>query len=388
MKEITKKFNLPKYIHGKSFAEASKLIEKKFKGRSDKEAMDTKNDLMSRLRDAQEYVKEVQAYKESPDNQPEQGPTHIMPDGTEMAGEQHQYMHGGYKKNTNDYNHGGPHDPRPQAQGLDREDLPVYKVPYAMEGNPQFVLEDNVTPNLDGSSPVEYQLPEIKSLSGNISRDRVELTDNNETPALTPEMVINTPNDKEKKGINKEKLNKALMTAGNIAPSAMNLAQLAMLKKSPEYRSGRMNSTYEKQITDEAAMQRAQANENAGQRNAMRSNSGSQSMLLNNLRGQSLNALKAQGDAYAQSVKGNQEENRRANQFDVTKEQFNINAQKGDDIINQQNEGAYETTKSSLMAGLANDLGKMSKEALFKKYPELMGMDYDWMGKKKKNKTA
>ena len=257
-----------------------------------------------------------------------------------------------------------------------------------MEGNPQFVLEDNVTPNLDGSSPVEYQLPEIKSLSGNISRDRVELTDNNETPALTPEMVINTPNDKEKKGINKEKLNKALMTAGNIAPSAMNLAQLAMLKKSPEYRSGRMNSTYEKQITDEAAMQRAQANENAGQRNAMRSNSGSQSMLLNNLRGQSLNALKAQGDAYAQSVKGNQEENRRANQFDVTKEQFNINAQKGDDIINQQNEGAYETTKSSLMAGLANDLGKMSKEALFKKYPELMGMDYDWMGKKKKNKTA
>ena len=43
MKEITKKFNLPKYIHGKSFAEASKLIEKKFKGRSDKEAMDTKN---------------------------------------------------------------------------------------------------------------------------------------------------------------------------------------------------------------------------------------------------------------------------------------------------------------------------------------------------------
>ena len=381
MKEIIKKFNLPKYINGKSFAEASKLIEKKFDGRSDAEAVETKNDLMRRLRDAQEYVKGLQDYNQQPQEDPNQE-------------YQDQYAYGGYK-DTNDYPHGGSHDPRPQVQGLDREGLPVYQVPYAMEGNPQFALEDNVTPNLDGSSPVEYQLPEIKSLGADLPVYDINLT-NNEIPALTPEMVISMSDNnkkgkgKEKKDINKEKLSKALMAAGNIAPSAMNLAQLATLKKSPEYRSGRMNSTYEKQITDEAAMQRAQATENAGQRNAMRSNSGSQSMLLNNLRGQSLNALKAQGDAYAQSVRSNQEENRRANQFDVTKEQFNINAQKGDDIINQQNQGAYDSTKSSLMAGLANDLGKMSKEALFKKYPELMGMDYDWLGKKtkKKNKTA
>ena len=45
------------------------------------------------------------------------------------------------------------------------------------------------------------------------------------------------------------------------------------------------------------------------------------------------------------------------------------------------------------MSGLATDVGKMSKEALMKKYPELMGMDYDWLGefnkkqKKAKNKS-
>ncbi len=401
MKEITKKFNLPKYIHGKSFAEASKLIEKKFKGRSDKEAMDTKNDLMSRLRDAQEYVKEVQAYKESADSQP-QGPTHTMPDGTEMAGEQHQYMYGGYKK-TNDYPHGGPHNvmppaddfndfiqrmSRPKAEALSN-DVPVYEAVYPHEANPQLALMDNNTPSLDGSDSVEYEIPKTKGLESNISRERVGLTNNSEVPALTSEIAMNMSNsDKNKKGIDKEKLENALIAAGQIAPSAMNLAQLANLKKSDQYRSGRMNSTYDKQITDEAAMMNAMQVENAGQRNAMRSNSGSQSMLLNNLRGQSLNALKGQSDAYMKSVANNQEENRRENAFNTSKEQFNIAAQNSDDIINQQNEAAYQSTSSSLKAGLANDIGKMSKEALFKKYPELMGMDYDWLGKKvsKKNK--
>ncbi len=400
MKEITKKFNLPKYIHGKSFAEASKLIEKKFKGRSDKEAMDTKNDLMSRLRDAQEYVKEIQAYKESPDSQP-QGPTHTMPDGTEMAGEQHQYMYGGYKKKTNDYSHGGPHNVMPPAddfnefiqrasrgkvEPLNTGNLPTYEVSFPYQANPQIALEGDSTPSLDGSDPAKYEIPRTEGLESDIStRGRVELENNNGTPALTPEMVMNmseSKDKKEKKGINKDKIKDALIAAGQLAPSAMNLAQLASLKKSDQYRSGRMNSTYDKQITDEAAMMNAMQVENAGQRNAMRSNSGSQSMLLNNLRGQSLNALKGQSDAYMKSVANNQEENRRENAFNTSKEQFNISAQNSDDIINQQNEAAYQSTSSSLKAGLANDIGKMSKEALFKKYPELMGMDYDWLGKK------
>tara|TARA_R100000541_G_scaffold2200_1_gene8474 strand:- start:1871 stop:3094 length:1224 start_codon:yes stop_codon:yes gene_type:complete len=404
MKELTKKFNLPRYIDGKSFAEASKIIESKFKGRTDKEAMDTKNDLMSRLRDAQEYVKQEQAYKESADSTKQ--PTHTMPDGTEMAGAEHpqdQYGYGGYKKETNSYAQGGP-GPDPdsdlteflkrnerQVDPLDRGDLPTYEVPYAMEGNPQVALESNRTPNLDGSDDIAYDRKKIKGID-NVTAQGInseygvsgfEKTEDIKDPNASSASPSGEGSS-DKPTISK--LEKGLMAAGNIAPMAMNLAQLASLKKSPTYRSGRIQSTYEKQLTDEAAMQNAQATENAGQRNAMRSNSGSQSMLLGNLRGQGLNALKAQSSAYAQSVAANQQEERAENQFNTNKEQANINAQRQDDMINMQNEGAYDTTKSQLMAGLATDAGKMSKEALMKKYPELMGMDYDWLGKFNKKK--
>lgn len=55
--KLIKKFNLPSYIKGKSFAEASKAIENKFKDRSDKYSMETKDILMKRLAEAQEYTK-------------------------------------------------------------------------------------------------------------------------------------------------------------------------------------------------------------------------------------------------------------------------------------------------------------------------------------------
>jgi len=58
---LIKQFNLPKYIKGKSFADASKAIESKFEGLNDKAAKDTKQALMQRLADMQEYVKEQQA---------------------------------------------------------------------------------------------------------------------------------------------------------------------------------------------------------------------------------------------------------------------------------------------------------------------------------------
>lgn len=54
---IIKMFNLPSYIRGKSFAEASKAIEKKFEGKTDKYSNDTKEVFMKRLSEAQEYTK-------------------------------------------------------------------------------------------------------------------------------------------------------------------------------------------------------------------------------------------------------------------------------------------------------------------------------------------
>jgi hypothetical protein len=79
--DVTSQFNLPNYIKGKTFAEASAVIAKKFKDRNDPESIATLNDLQGRLQKAQEHVKAVQEARTKPQHQ--------MPDGSMMAGESH-----------------------------------------------------------------------------------------------------------------------------------------------------------------------------------------------------------------------------------------------------------------------------------------------------------
>lgn len=56
--DLIKQFNLPSYVKGKSFSEASKLIIDKFKDREDKISKNTMAELLGRLKEAQEYTKE------------------------------------------------------------------------------------------------------------------------------------------------------------------------------------------------------------------------------------------------------------------------------------------------------------------------------------------
>ena len=58
MEDITEQFNLPKYTKGKSFADASSIIMDKFKERKDPESKRTMTEMLDRLRQAQEFVKE------------------------------------------------------------------------------------------------------------------------------------------------------------------------------------------------------------------------------------------------------------------------------------------------------------------------------------------
>lgn len=80
--EIMSKFNLPTYVKGKSFSEASAMIAKKFKDRNSPEDVATLNDLQGRLQQAQEFVKAQQEARTNP--------THQMPDGSMMNGSSHQ----------------------------------------------------------------------------------------------------------------------------------------------------------------------------------------------------------------------------------------------------------------------------------------------------------
>ena len=52
-------------------------------------------------------------------------------------------------------------------------------------------------------------------------------------------------------------------------------------------------------------------------------------------------------------------------------------------MLNLEQQAAYQTNKSKLLSQIGNDLGGVGKEELLKRYPELMGMNYNWKGKHK-----
>lgn len=70
--DVMSKFNLPNYLKGKTFAEASKLIDDKFKDRTDPESIATMNEMQSRLKTAQEFVKQQHEARNKPAETPPQ----------------------------------------------------------------------------------------------------------------------------------------------------------------------------------------------------------------------------------------------------------------------------------------------------------------------------
>ncbi len=92
--ELIKEFNLPTYIKGKSFAEASKAIDKKFSERNDSAAMETKQELMGRLAKAQEYVKMQESLKANAGQVPDMMNGQV-PEGFEDFAPQNQMFNGG-----------------------------------------------------------------------------------------------------------------------------------------------------------------------------------------------------------------------------------------------------------------------------------------------------
>jgi len=100
-KDLAKQMFLPNYIKNKSFADASKSINDKFKDRNDTHSNTTKKELLDRLTQAQESVKAQQEQI----NQAIQANSQQIPD--QMNGEipegMEQFAEGGYYDNNNPY---------------------------------------------------------------------------------------------------------------------------------------------------------------------------------------------------------------------------------------------------------------------------------------------
>ena len=104
--DIIKKFNLPTYVKGKTFSEASALIAKRFKDRNSPEDIATLNDLQGRLQQAQENIKAMQEARTKPQQVATVSSyeTGAEPSGSEPA--------------SNQLDHGGSLDPSDKGVGI------------------------------------------------------------------------------------------------------------------------------------------------------------------------------------------------------------------------------------------------------------------------------
>lgn len=474
MDSLIKQFNLPKYVKGKSFAEASKIINSKFEGMDDKISNDTKNELLQRLADAQEYM------KQQSQPQPQAQPNMNMPP------EMNSFMRGGYS-DTNDYFLGGlfsaiggagagagaaggalggalgaagkagglgkvlgsvggmaqgamqnanTQSTDPVSSGLSGALSgaasgaalgPVGAIGGALVGGISSIVGANAAKKaqlrkekeetqmnsnkilndfrdggpMNGEDEIDYaKATPIKPVYDDTLtpfgiKDVASLKLDNrlaKTPGYNPEVEINPilgdlgmGNPEQSSSPDNrsffKKIGDTLKGEDEklrYAPVAMNAFQLMDMEKPETERLDRLDNTYMKQYVDEASLQNVIRNQHGNTARALAdATGGSTSALRANLLAANLNKTKALSDAYMRASEINRGQNDMAQKFDLGVDQANIGQSNTEKDINARNRAAYDNNKSKLLSQIGNDLGDIGMEAYRRKYPELMGLDYD-----------
>ena len=171
------------------------------------------------------------------------------------------------------------------------------------------------------------------------------------------------------------------------SPAIMNASQLSSLEPSESIGLDRLNNKYRKQLVDERGVQNTVQDSVNNMRNAILSSSGgSGSAARANLLASQLQGSRALSQAYQQAGAENRQERRREQEFDANIDRTNLSQSNQEKNLNLEQKAAYQTNRSKLLAQLGQDLGGIGREELFKRYPELMGLSYDWKGKHKSTK--
>lgn len=180
--------------------------------------------------------------------------------------------------------------------------------------------------------------------------------------------------------VKKDKFNAAELL--RYAPAAMNLSQLANLKKPGQTGLDRLGNRYNEQRVDERGLQNAVQNSVDNNRDAILSSSGgSGSAARSNLLASQLQGSKAMSGAYQAATGENRKDNIRGQQFNADIDKVNIGQSNQETSLNLQQQAGYISNKSKLMSQLGNDLGGIGQEELFKRYPKMMGLSYGSDGK-------
>lgn len=509
--DIMSKFNLPKYVKGKTFAEASALIAKKFKDNESPESIATLNELQDRLRQAQEFVKAEQEARTKPKQAATEAQARGLNEGADasasepasnkynkggglfsklfggymqaatgamdiannmfgktgvdtsgatdgpdvnvggeslggaMKGAQagmafgpmgaavggvlggvgglvggnkkkkaaaeasYQYDTGNHNRAVNRYKTGGELLANMFEDGGDTDPvitdaekaLKEMKHYLATGRKLQYAIQ---SPESVGVKKLEtgpiINRGQMDSIMG---KDPLKAIDTSGLESgladigISPEAQLQESATKALKGLgentntnDKPKFNP--MELLRYAPAAMNVAQLAGLKKPDEIGLDRLGNKYNEQLVDERGLQNQVQEGTANVRNAILSSSGgSGSTARANLLASQLQGQNAMSNAYMQATEANRAEKRAGQQFDLNVDQTNLGQSNQETDLNLEQQAGYQTNKSKLLAQLGNDLGGVGKEEMLKKYPELMGLSYGWRGthssKKKKKKS-
>jgi hypothetical protein len=165
------------------------------------------------------------------------------------------------------------------------------------------------------------------------------------------------------------------------APAAMNALQLAQLKKPDQVGLNRLNNRYIPQRVDERGIQNTVQDSISNNRDAiLGSSGGSGSAARSNLLASQRIGGDAMSKAYQAATEANRQDNRLGQQFNLGVDTVNLKQANQETGLNLEQQAAYRTNKSKLMSQLGNDLGNVGREELYKRYPEMMGLDYRWRG--------
>ena len=228
---------------------------------------------------------------------------------------------------------------------------------------------------------------DTKDLNRNIS-----LANNLEKAGLSP---LTTDNTVDTSGMNVKRNSDFTIPEKKIkfnpsellryTPAAMNAMQLSSQKPPESIGLDRIDRRYNEQRVDERGLQNTVQEAVNNNRNALLSSSGgSGSAARAALLASQLQGTKALSDAYQKATAENRQESRNAQQFNLGVDRMNLNQSNREKDLNLEQKAAYETNRSRLLAQIGQDLGGIGREELLKRFPELMGLSYNWRGKKNK----
>lgn len=398
--EEVKKFNLPNYLKNKTIAEASKIINNKFKDRNDKTSNSTKAEFLNRLSQAQEYIKEKEQLINNSLNLNSKQmflggdfnaiqASNIVGNASTLAGANPAIglglnLAGGFLQNylnkKNEY--------KQIKQN-------AFDVNSQFSDKTQMYLGGDVDDIIAGSSMKQKGVNNLIGSALDVFNNKNLLPKDNsnfnkdvESPDLTG-LNTNVKNqEKAKDNFNfKNSIESISDFIGNnsgkalkYSPVLMNSYQMSKLNKPNKTVYNTLSNKYNPNYVDEAAIQNTLNSELNNSINAISASGGSPGAIRSSILGSYLNKSKAMSDAYLKMNDINRDIEDKRQSFNLNIDQYN------NQILNKaidefrMDEANYRNQKSKFLGAIGTDLGSIGKEEINKQQiAEAYG--YSWDGK-------